>query len=276
MFQGEFWFTPDGGFWINVIAGVITAILVSIIVFTFIKLWKFSFVKLAFDRFWGSDNTRRDKTYIVIDLLTNVANPASGRYIYKLKPNTLLTGPTEVVGDCNPRAVQYIATTFAKVTEIDPVARFDTEVQNIWEANLICLGSDASNLKTHAILSHACNKYAQFVDNGDAIKWLPTGDKFTLKDGKDKGLILKVKNPYFKEYWVIVCAGLNVWGSSGAAFYVARHWREIEKRFGRDEFAMIVNVAHRSDESAEEIIATPDSRKPSLLYKLFTCQILNC
>jgi hypothetical protein len=260
MFQDPFWLTPDGSFWINVIAGVVTSILVSIIVLLAIRLWHFSFVKLAFDRFWGSDRLRQGKTFVVIDLLTNISTQPA-RYLHKIVPDAAINGPTEVVGDCNPRAVQYIASAFAKVTKIDPVTKFDTEIHNTWEANFICLGSDASNVKTHAILSHPNNKFVSFVDNGQAILWLPSGQKYDTRDGRDKGVILKLHNPFFADHWVIVCAGLGVWGSSGTAFYLARHWKNLEKRFGQGEFAMILSVGVNSDESAEELIATTSRTK---------------
>jgi len=93
----------------------------------------------------------------------------------------------------------------------------------------------------------------------NAIKTRWDNSSFTWRDEPygDKGLIMKLPNPLFPNHTLTVCAGLGEYGTSGAAFYLSRHWEELYKRYKGQPFCVIVAVSPGSDESAKEISASP-------------------
>jgi hypothetical protein len=50
-----------------------------------------------------------------------------------------------------------------------------------------------------------------------------------------------------------VCAGLGEYGTSGACWYLANRWEELQ---GANEFGIVVEVELGSDESARKIFQT--------------------
>lgn len=68
---------------------------------------------------------------------------------------------------------------------------------------------------------------------------------FGTKEGKDYGMILKVKNNRFPKHFFFVCAGIKIWGSWGAAWFLSQQWKNLYKEFGAEEFGVVVEV-HRN------------------------------
>lgn len=128
----------------------------------------------------------------------------------------------------------------------------DAEVAGHWGSAFVALGSSYSNIKTDDIKHLSQNPWLQ-----------DDGGRFTLKDGHveepearaDKGIVMKLDNPYSPGYALVVCAGLGEWGTSGAAWFLARHWRALSHRFGRRPFLLIVAVTPGNDQSAHEVLA---------------------
>ena len=54
---------------------------------------------------------------------------------------------------------------------------------------------------------------------------------------------------------LFVCAGFSEWGTTGAAYYLLTRWKQIYKKFKRDEFCLIIEVDIGSDESAREVFS---------------------
>lgn len=158
----------------------------------------------------------------------------------------------DILGYCAARAAGYLINRLARLRNITVRTISDSEVAHQWEGTFINLGSSASNIKT------------------DNIKHLPENPwilddlgEFKFKDGKvikidqsgDKAIILKIGNPYFPGYSLIVCAGLGEWGGSGSVWFLSAHWRRLSSRFGRNPFLIVLNVTPGSDESAREILS---------------------
>jgi hypothetical protein len=66
---------------------------------------------------------------------------------------------------------------------------------------------------------------------------------------RDYGIVLKIPNLRFPGQFFFVCAGLGEWGTSGASWYLATKWRDLQSEFG-DAFGVVVEVEIGSDESA--------------------------
>lgn len=66
------------------------------------------------------------------------------------------------------------------------------------------------------------------------------------------GLIIKTKDA--SEIRIGI-GGFSESGTSGAAFYFANYWKEIEKKFGKNGFAILVKVVEGDDSSADDVIS---------------------
>jgi hypothetical protein len=156
----------------------------------------------------------------------------------------------DIIGYCSARGAAYVVERLAHLVAVRVVS--DVDVSSQWSGTFVNLGSSASNIKTDAI--------KHFPEN----PWLLDDlGRFTFKDGHieemeehlDKGIIFKLPNPYFKGFSVIVCAGLGEWGTSGAASFLAREWRILAKRFGKNAFLVLISVTPGADESGHELLA---------------------
>ena len=56
--------------------------------------------------------------------------------------------------------------------------------------------------------------------------------------------------------WIAV-AGLGEWGTSGAAWFLARNWKEVEKIYKQKPFGLIIKVRAGKDESAQLVYRSP-------------------
>jgi hypothetical protein len=65
---------------------------------------------------------------------------------------------------------------------------------------------------------------------------------FESTEGKDYGMILKVRNSRFPTQLFFVCAGIRTWGTSGAAWYLSEHWKSLYQEFGNQEFGIVLEV----------------------------------
>ena len=120
----------------------------------------------------------------------------------------------------------------------------------------MCLGSAASNELTELIEEDSRNQFLRFAHGDGSVSiWC----KQTKRDvelprsraRRDAGIILKIVNSRFSGQYLFVCAGLGEWGTSGAAWYLATHWKELDEL--GDEFGCVVEVEIGSDQSARMI-----------------------
>jgi len=232
--------------------------------------------KRRFRGFWGAEALTGEQVLLVVDVLydTRTLNhPIPQNRFYKDLPGigrVTLPGPYEPMGVCNARAVGYLSSAFAFARKQPPKIVTDEEIRPKWDATLICFGSSGSNVKTREILQLKENVYADFasfVQQGEhrpgiISKW--DNSVFTWQDDPygDKGLIVKLPNPFFPRHTLTVCAGLGEYGTSGAAFYLSRYWEMLYKRYKGNPFCVIVAVSPGADESTREIAASPHP-KPS-------------
>jgi hypothetical protein len=121
---------------------------------------------------------------------------------------------------------------------------------------LVTLGSPSSNELTEIVLNERNNSFASFGqdDKGAFIHLRQEKRKLYGFQGSprtDLGLVLKLANTRFPGKYFFVYAGLGEWGTSGAAWYLANRWRDLDDR--GEEFGIVVQVEIGSDESARVI-----------------------
>ena len=116
--------------------------------------------------------------------------------------------------------------------------------------NLSFISFGGTSFYCSYVLGQPDNKFYYFNGNDIVSKANPL-NRFTNGNGIDYGLIIKYKHKEFsKRTWIII-AGLGETGTSGAAWYLATHWKEISKIFKNKSFGIIVKVDNGIDESAK-------------------------
>jgi hypothetical protein len=118
---------------------------------------------------------------------------------------------------------------------------------------------DIKKLPENQWLENDMNKYI-FKDGWET--------KFDNKD--DKGIVLKIENPYSPGHSLVVCSGQKEWGTSGSAWFLAKHWRTLRRRFGKSPFLIVINVSIGSDESAHEIKFYEEESRRWPIYRFFS------
>lgn len=190
--------------------------------------------------------------------MSPVAVPSNTNRFYKTFPDghvNAMPGAFErLMGYCSARASSYLSDKLSPYFSRGVVALSDEESAAIWDGTFINLGSSASNIKSNDIKHHEANKL--FAEDINGAIELKNGKSFRMDDKNDIGMILKIKNPHFENYSVIVCAGLGEWGTSGAAWYLSRHWKKFGLKYLGNDFVVIIKVSKGSDESAREIYSS--------------------
>ena len=147
------------------------------------------------------------------------------------------------------RAIGYLVYAFGEKVNKPPIISSDVDTDDRMDISFISIGG-VTNLKTCDVLRDNSNQFLDFSKRSIVHRpsKLPviefTGDV-------DYGLIIKIKphsNP--KRTW-ICCAGFGEWGSSGAAWFLARKWKDIRKWAKDKPFAIITKTDINSDESTE-------------------------
>lgn len=168
-----------------------------------------------------------------------------------------VAGPAgNILGDCEVRSISYLLNAISKHRQQPVAIESDTTAYARLSRTIVSLGSPSSNELTEIILSDARNKYASFGqdETGPFIYLQEQRLKIRAFDGspgRDLGLVLKISNQRFPGHYFYVCAGIGEWGTSGAAWYLANRWRELDDV--GEEFGEIVQVEIGSDESARRV-----------------------
>ena len=148
---------------------------------------------------------------------------------------------------------ENIFQTIAKETKSGVSLSSDIELKNQLDISFITFGGPSPNFKTKDVIDNISNNLVKF----DNTKFTSarTGKSVIKPDaGYDYGLILKIRPSQFPDRTWFTCAGIGEWGSSGAAWYLAKKWREINAFAANSPFALIVRVKQNQDQSAESVL----------------------
>lgn len=165
---------------------------------------------------------------------------------------------SEIVSLCEVRAATYLAESVAENTGRSIILRSDRSLRERLDLSFVSFGI-GNNQKTKDLLDSTANQLVRFKDG----LFVTVSGKTIIRPSTDSrvdyGMILKGHPPNMTEKTWFACGGYGEWGTSAAAWYLARRWRDIHKEFGKNPFVMFVKVENQRDESAEPIInaATP-------------------
>lgn len=258
----------------NVIGSVFGGILVAILTSLYFP-FKRRMRKWWFKKIFGQD-ADKDGTYHIVyaklslpGVFDQQGNPVTHPY-YK-PPRRAGSIPARFsienpVSSCEVRAAKYITAAFGTSVEGQPILTSDIDIESSespLDRSFISLGGSASNWKTYDVLDNSSNKFVTIESDGFIS--VETEKPVLVLDSKfDYGLILRLRPEEFPHRVWIVCAGLDEWGTSGAAWYLSKRWRKIlwatwswwnPFGFGKGtDFATIVRVRRGQDESAKSIV----------------------
>jgi hypothetical protein len=222
--------------------------------------------KWRFQRFFGPYAVSSDKIYAVVDPYSHPTPRVTNRFIKRFmgrKPDQPLVGEDDVIGVNVIRIVSYASALFSnfrKDRKSIPVVT-DYSIVPQWNGTFICFGSGDSNIKTYDIENLAEQTFYSWSFKPDGSRPIVIGDRsFSIAGRKDYGILLRMKNPYHKDHLLFVCAGFGEWGTTGAAYHLLTRWKQIYKKYKRDEFCLIIEVDIGSDESAREVFSITRKR----------------
>jgi len=182
------------------------------------------------------------------------ARPGGGEpFVFVRQDTTHATfSATQTTSNCEIRAASYIASALGKDGGRDSTFVDCESLGSKLDVDFISFGL-TSNLKTLDVFNNNGNDLVVIVPNPGfvAMKW--TGEPLLTEHRAhmDYGIILKIHPTQFPNRTWIACAGMGETGTSGAAWFLARKWKELEKRGGgADRFFALIAVEPGKDESA--------------------------
>jgi hypothetical protein len=156
------------------------------------------------------------------------------------------------VNSSEVRAAKYLAETIGKETKVSPALSADLDLKGRLDISFIAFGGPLSNFKSRDVLQNGGNNMVRF-DNFKFIEADTGKEAITMEQGFDYGLILKIHPTQFPTRTWFACAGIGEWGTSGAAWYLAKRWTEIYDFAKGFPFGLIVRVRPGQDESTEVV-----------------------
>lgn len=217
---------------------------------------KYKFYKLK--RLFGQDIIKDYKLTYGQFVLSEVYDSKGNKLHFpfrKIETNTFHS-IIDPVSFSDTKAAKYIASLIAKETGNYAELISDREIGNNIDVSF-CATGGYSNLKSLEVLKSEKNKFFDFYlpQNGIVgIIDLESGEKtINTNPEYDLGLIIKVNNKFFPNRTQICIAGLNIWGTSGTAWYLANKWDKIYKLVKNKEFGIIIKVKKGNDQESELI-----------------------
>ncbi len=214
-------------------------------------------------RIFGSE-VGKGRLHLIYGLLdppqaVNQAGAAVRHIFAKRESPELRFSVSGIASICEVRAATYVAESVTENTGRWIILRSDRAVRDSLDLSFVSFGI-ANNEKTKDLLKSPTNQLVRFKDG----LFVTVSGRTIIRPSNDPqidyGMILKGHPQNIPERNWIACGGYDEWGTSGAAWYLARRWRDIYKKFGNKPFAIFVKIEGQKDESANPIImaASPE------------------
>ncbi len=243
---------------VGIVSDVLGGALVALLSVMYLKT-TVRFRGWNFKRIFGDDAAK--EFFLVYARIRAKEDPSvQWQYYKQYKPSEVgLFKVSSVVPFPETKAVKYLSESFSEAIKNTPKLISDEE--EIIKSKLdvsFCSFGGYSNLKTIDILERKENVFFHFdlsqeskepsiiVNEGNK----DAGKKFYIDGVNDYGVIIKIRPGNFPNRVWLCAAGLGEWGTSGAAWYLAKKWKNLPKN---KSFGMIIRVRAGQDESAEMV-----------------------
>ncbi len=155
------------------------------------------------------------------------------------------------------RGMLYVMAMVQHHAGMDVEIQSDRDVVAACDRPYISFGL-SSNDCTHMYLETTRDPLFTIKDNPPAAGGylehleLADGNSYSSDDSRNIGIIARVRpapQPHPDRYWFF-CAGLGPHGTTGASWYLAKHWAALQDQAVDQEFAAVVSVRTYSDQTA--------------------------
>jgi hypothetical protein len=249
-------------FFINNSYQIILSVIGGLITVALIKISQFLCRKYQYRKFkmiFGSDiiysrNFHLIYAQLVLPVVYNEKNEiVRYPYVKPSQPGIRLSISMPVSG-CELRAAKYLSDAIGRQAVSPPILSSDHELKDHLNISFISFGGPFSNYKTNDANLNEGNDLVKFDQtNQQFVSVKSKRNLFNHEQGFDYGLILKIHPKQFPKRTWIICAGIGEWGTSSAAWYLAKNWKMIYAFAKNRPFAYIIKVKNEQDESAELI-----------------------
>lgn len=163
----------------------------------------------------------------------------------------------QITSIASAKSIGYLVNAFGKSPKISPTISSDHDIDEKMDISFISIGGKG-NIKTEDLLENLGNEFYEFRINNNVLNITnkKTGEKVVDTNDMDKcdyGVIIKINPAHNPEKTWICCAGVGLWGTSGASYYLAQKWKEILKWAGNKPFGCVIKTKVLSDDSTEII-----------------------
>ena len=164
---------------------------------------------------------------------------------------------TTVNSCATTRAIGHLVYSFGEKVNKPPIISSDVDTDDKMALSFISIGG-LTNLKTCDVLQDKSNHFLDFHHIRDK-----KGTKHFIVHRHSRlpiiefsscvayGFIIKIIPEGHPDRTWICCAGFEEWGTSGAAWFLARRWKDICKWAKGKPFAIITKTDYESDESTD-------------------------
>lgn len=221
-----FWRSPSGAILLNIFGGAIVSFLTWLI-------WNYllpKYHKYFFKKVFGRDSLK--DFYIVYGLLTAdagcISDPQRKKFPF-IKPGIPGIFHSDwVVPLTETKAAKYLSELFG--TQKGSLKFYsDDEIEKEGLNISFCSLGGINNSKTVEFLKYEENTFYDFSGDLTSIIRKDQKKSFSTDNEIDYGFIIKIKPKRFqKKVWIAV-AGIGSPGMTGAAWYLSKRWKDIEK-----------------------------------------------
>jgi hypothetical protein len=224
----------------NIVGGLVVAFLTLFFQWTRKKLRC-----RAFKQIFGHD---LDDFYIVFPSYQcpgqNTAFPKPPSKVPR--PNFSTVNLTTVNSNASTRCISHLSHTLGNYSPSLPHIKSDIDLDQRMDISFLSVGG-LNNYKSLDIMENPTNIFLEF---GRGIQSKTSGESIVNCEGKmDFGLIMKIHPENNQSRTWICVAGIGEWGTSGAAWWLSRHWKKIYIKAKNKSFACITKTIYGSDDS---------------------------
>ncbi len=240
----------------NVVGGILTIVVTALATST-LRTWR----RRRFRHVFGNCRSPLELAYAALKLHPDVKaslpsaflRPGGEPFVFVRSDSDNATfSASQVASACELRAASYVASALGKDGACESTFVDCDSVASKLDLDFISFGL-VSNRKTIDVFRNEANYLVNIIPNPGFMASRLTGESLIpdRREYLDYGIILKIHPVQFPERTWIACAGMGEFGTSGAAWFLARNWKELEHRAkGAKPFFALLAVEPGKDESA--------------------------
>jgi hypothetical protein len=240
----------------NVVGGILTLVVTGLSAWA-CKKWR----RRRFKRVFGVTDERYQLVYAPLKLHPDVkaalpptfSRPLGEPFVFvRSDSDNARFSASQITSSCEIRAASYIASALGKDGARESTFVDCESLASKLDIDFVSFGL-VSNLKTIDVFNNEGNDLVITVPNPGFMAWKWTGEPTITeyRSNLDYGIILKIHPVQFPRRTWIACAGMGEFGTSGAAWFLARKWKDLEQRAnGAGRFFALIAVESGKDESA--------------------------